>query len=198
MIEENNINRLIFVIDTDTYAGNFERQLCAYITGVIGECEQGDREAEEFRKEHPDLVEQMEYELIRQVPDDHGCRRPVSIYPTPGFFNDGVGNVYPMERVGDPEVTEKYRQELKKYNDKNPSDFEDWETEMPGQHPAYHSVAVFLYEKPSDEILELMVKRAKEYVAGGVGYKRRQKAKITGIRLLEQTVQVKELKTFRI
>ncbi len=32
-------NPYLFVIDTDTYAGNFEREMCAYVTGQIGECE---------------------------------------------------------------------------------------------------------------------------------------------------------------
>ena len=30
-----------FIIDTDQYAGNFERELCAWTTGQIGECEVG-------------------------------------------------------------------------------------------------------------------------------------------------------------
>ncbi len=35
----------LFVIDTDTYAGSFEREICAYVTGQIGECEVGKEEA---------------------------------------------------------------------------------------------------------------------------------------------------------
>ncbi|KKK83825.1 hypothetical protein LCGC14_2789530, partial [marine sediment metagenome] len=36
--EENKSDSWIFIIDTDSYAGNFEREMCAYITGRVGEC----------------------------------------------------------------------------------------------------------------------------------------------------------------
>jgi hypothetical protein len=41
--------RLLFVVDTDTYAGNFEREMCAYITGQVGECEVGEEIAKAAR-----------------------------------------------------------------------------------------------------------------------------------------------------
>ena len=31
----------MIIIDTDTYAGNFERELCAYVTGIVRDCEVG-------------------------------------------------------------------------------------------------------------------------------------------------------------
>lgn len=66
----------IFVIDTNYYAGNFERESCAYITGIIGECEVGDDYAKEY-------TESVDFEKItEQVADEHGCCRPVSIYPS--------------------------------------------------------------------------------------------------------------------
>jgi len=40
-----------FIIDTDQYAGNFEREMCAYLTGTVGECGVGDEFAELFSKE---------------------------------------------------------------------------------------------------------------------------------------------------
>lgn len=64
------------VIKTDAYAGNFERQLCAWLTGTIGMCEVGKNLIE------PD-IEMMFEDTICQMPDDHGCYRPVSIR-----FND--------------------------------------------------------------------------------------------------------------
>ena len=30
-------DHFLLVIDTNSYAGNFERQLCAYVTGQIGD-----------------------------------------------------------------------------------------------------------------------------------------------------------------
>lgn len=41
-IEEGNLNCNIVIIDTTAYAGNFERELCAYVTGQIAECLVGD------------------------------------------------------------------------------------------------------------------------------------------------------------
>lgn len=41
-IEEGNLNCKIVVIDTTAYAGNFERELCAYLTGQIAECYVGE------------------------------------------------------------------------------------------------------------------------------------------------------------
>lgn len=64
-----------FVIDTDSYAGNFEREMTAHITGVIGECEVG----EEFIDEDfpfPGV------ENVEQVSDDNGCYRPTSCWPS--------------------------------------------------------------------------------------------------------------------
>jgi len=39
-----------FIIDTNEYAGNFEREMCAYCTGQIGDCGVGEEEAEKFEK----------------------------------------------------------------------------------------------------------------------------------------------------
>lgn len=35
----------IFVVDTEQYAGNFERGMCAFMTGMLGECGVGSEEA---------------------------------------------------------------------------------------------------------------------------------------------------------
>ena len=83
----------LFVIDTDAYAGGFERQMCAYVTGQIGECEVGKEQAQVAQREIPHVVAQLE-DLIDQVPDEHGCHRPVSIFPTPGWFNHGMGGYF--------------------------------------------------------------------------------------------------------
>lgn len=37
-IEEGNLDCKMVIIDTNAYAGNFERELCAYLTGQIAEC----------------------------------------------------------------------------------------------------------------------------------------------------------------
>jgi hypothetical protein len=63
-----------FIIDTNEYAGNFERELTAYCTGIIGDCGVGS----EFINES---ISSIFEEDIQQVCDDHGCPRPCEIVP---------------------------------------------------------------------------------------------------------------------
>jgi hypothetical protein len=101
------MDRWIFIIDTDQYAGNFEREMCAYITGHIGECGVGEELAGCLKKEtglNPDTF----FSNILQVADEHGCHRPVETQPNPNWFNDGHGNEW---RVTDDDV----EKQLKKY-----------------------------------------------------------------------------------
>lgn len=85
-----------FVVDLDKYAGNFERELTAFCTGHVGECEVGCECAKLFYSEfslenspfpggydwsgeEPDnTVPQLDW-----VPDEHGCHRPCSIKRSP-------------------------------------------------------------------------------------------------------------------
>ena len=69
--------KYIFVIDTDSYAGNFEREMTAYVIGEVGECGVGEKYASAFDEEvHPvDLEDISEYRI-----DYRGFRRPTSKY----------------------------------------------------------------------------------------------------------------------
>ena len=160
-----NPNHILFVIDTNSYAGNFERQLCAYVTGQVGECGVGEENAGLARSEVPAIVSQLE-NLVELVPDEHGCARPVSIFPNPRYGNDGRGN--------HELITETNKERL--------------------AYPAYYSVAIFLHSVPDSKILEVMKERAKAITNKGVGTKgHEQKVEIEGFRLLEQQVKYKEL-----
>lgn len=67
------------VIKTNEYTGNFEREMCAFLTGQVGECEVGDDMRDILVEEGVDM-ETMGFEsYINHVPDDHGCHRPVSL-----------------------------------------------------------------------------------------------------------------------
>jgi len=67
------------VIKTNQYAGNFERELCAHLTGIIGECEVGEEYVDE-------AITEIFEESVAQMADDNGCRRPVSL----GSQNEGA------------------------------------------------------------------------------------------------------------
>lgn len=129
----------VFVVDTDKYSGNFEREMCAFITGQVGECGVGDNIAEE---EAPNIKNLQWFEdNVAQEADEYECLRPASIWPTLGRFNDGYG--------GHHDDTPEVRASLGKYGT--------------AKHPAYESVAVFLEELPPQEVLTEMVERAKAY-----------------------------------
>lgn len=78
----------VFIIDTDTYAGNFERPLCAHITGKVGECGVGGEQAANAVLGIPEDMWAWFDDLVIPMPDDHGCRRPTSIWRSPdGQYN---------------------------------------------------------------------------------------------------------------
>lgn len=81
-----------FVVDTEEYAGNFERDMCAWITGLYGDCERGREIANVARLQIPADVLKWGDDFVCQVADDHGCWRPCSIWTTPGWVNDGRGH----------------------------------------------------------------------------------------------------------
>lgn len=81
----------IFVIDTQDYAGNFERELTAYITGMVGDCRVGEDMVEYYKEETGDGTCEKFSDLLEYRPDENGCARPCAIYPTKGWFNHGMG-----------------------------------------------------------------------------------------------------------
>ncbi len=62
------------VIKTNSYTGNFEREMCAFLTGQVGECEVG-KELKDVLLDKPDFEHN-----IQHVADDHGCYRPCSLH----------------------------------------------------------------------------------------------------------------------
>lgn len=78
-------------IDTTEYSGNFERQMVAFITGLVGECQVGEEDAEIADKQLSPYAAEWFLENVVFLPDEHGCYRPAAIAPTPGWSNDGMG-----------------------------------------------------------------------------------------------------------
>jgi len=151
-------NRYLVAIDTDGYAGNFERETAAFVTGQVGECGVGGEVAATTPSEVKSLFEVN----LEHRPDEHGCSRPCAIYPTPGVFNHGMGGEFPDDT--DPVlVAEDYRERVEKYIQSYPGSKLD--TEWNGaRFPAYRSIAIFFLEKPSERQLEVLQVRAIEYL----------------------------------
>lgn len=142
----------IFIIDTTDYAGNFERELTAYCTGCIGECEVGEAEAAKFFLDTGYNDDTNPFaEIIANCPDDHGCFRPCSIW-----------------------LGRKSKR----------SNF------------IYNSVAIFFYEKPSPELIELMKTRAQNFIndlQSSVQKMLKPEFKIYGFRLIKNSVITTEV-----
>jgi hypothetical protein len=69
------------VFNFDAYAGNYEREFCAYVTGATGECGVGEDMADLYTEDHPRDTEFWALsDRCGSEPDDNGCWRPTSIY----------------------------------------------------------------------------------------------------------------------
>lgn len=157
----------LFVVDTNQYAGNFEREMAAYMTGKYGDCGVGDREADIFNQEigiNPDDEDNHPFKNIIRVPDgEHGCNRPVTLVATPGLRNNGQGVV----TKGDPKECKMY--------------------------PAYYSIGIYFEDIPISEQKEIMMKRAEKFANYAKKYNLKQKIDIIGYRLLEILNCTKEI-----
>jgi hypothetical protein len=60
------------IIETDSYTGNFERELCAHLTGTVGECNVGNEFVDE------EITEKFDG-FMQWVGDEYGCYRPTSL-----------------------------------------------------------------------------------------------------------------------
>ncbi len=186
--------KYVFVVDTEQYAGNFERPLCAYVTGCVGECEVGTEEAERFAAEVPG--DNPFEEIIEDVPDDEtACRRPATVWATPGWFNDGMGGHF---RDGDDEAAQQHfvKENLEysklkhyadpKHNEEHRLEFEALALQPFTRCPAYLSAAICFSEKPSDEFIALMKRRAADFC-------HERDITLTGFRLIELTLSEREV-----
>lgn len=92
----------VLIIETNEYAGNFEREMCAYVTGQTGDCGVGKKEAIKVENELPDFYERME-EIIGSECDHSGCFRPTSgAVSKNGGYNDV--EIYFNEIPGDRDM----------------------------------------------------------------------------------------------
>ena len=128
----------LLIVDTENYSGNFERELVAYATGCYGDCSVGETEAEDAREEMAHYA-WWEQHMVMQEDEEYGAEmmRPASIYPTPGWVNNGRGWCAPADS---PEA----------------QDFEH-------RCPAYLSVKMVVDELPPQEVWDEFQERVIDF-----------------------------------
>lgn len=171
---DRHVEKEAFIIDTDSYAGNFEREMFAYITGQEYEYETGF--ARPLREEAveelpPDVMKWFEDNIV-PIMNDKGAYAPMDIHPTPGFFNNGVGGHF---RPGQEEEAIAHRrahylEDSKKAPYRDDAHNEEYRqqcierAEKPlEKFDAYQSVAIYMVEKPPEHILNVIKERAQVF-----------------------------------
>lgn len=81
----------IVVVNTNKYAGNFERDMTGFCTGAYGDCTVGDDMAELFEQDVSQELRDEFEDALMQVPDERGCSRPCTIWNSKG--NSGYNDV---------------------------------------------------------------------------------------------------------
>lgn len=166
------------VVDTDQYAGNFEREMASYCTGL-----EFPRGAEYITDE----VENAEWWEDNTYDDgEEGC----SIWTTPGWFNNGMGWHYEDTPENRELAVVKSRDSMIAYHATQKSVMEErlrnqnfdgtWtqdacertlesikasiaNTELTVTWPANMSVAMFSSEQPPAEVIDEVWKRAQQF-----------------------------------
>lgn len=80
---------VVFVIDTEQYAGKFENKLCAYLTGWVGCTDEGAPQARAFNAEVPPAIVAELDSVIAVFDDGDLPGLPAQRVPTPGWFDHG-------------------------------------------------------------------------------------------------------------
>jgi len=207
----------VFAIDTDQYAGNFERQMVGYITGQFGECGVGKSESDVFWDDFagdPILISDDEtiFDDVVSLPDHNGCCRPATIWPTPGWFNDGMGGHYQdgQEEEAQKEWVRKCIREANDPGSLHPANHQEHKERWLEQskksmtkYPAYQSVAVLWGDKPCETAIEIMIKRSHRFcssyvktTSSGVISLLRPYIKILGFRLIYQQITSEVINTY--
>jgi hypothetical protein len=181
--------RWVFVVDTEDHAGSFERWLCGYLTGRVDDPEtHGGDEAEIAQKELPkDLWDYFQDHVILclEQPDDCPINTPVVIYPTPGWFNHGMGGNFKDGQ--EDEAFEDYKREINEYKKEHPASALEGSPRL-DKHPAYMSVGIFFDENPPENVIGVLKDRTRKF-AEAYWPKRESfggNVKVTGFRLLEE------------
>lgn len=169
----------VFVVDTDSYSGNFERELATYMTGIVEPWfydEEQEADREDFRVKFPEEFKQFDEIVLFISDDEENLAQHACVFPTPGRFNDGFGSHWDINT--DLQIVKEKRDEYIRAN----YDGEEMERRLKtpvGNYPAYESVAVAFSESPNEAQIELMKNRAQEYAT------KTESFAIKGFRLIE-------------
>lgn len=206
----------LLIIDTNKFAGEFEVEICDYITG---QCDVESKEAMLARSEIPDMVDEFG-EAMTWFTDEHGRDIPVEIWPTPGWFNHGLGKHFQYGQESEAladyiQCVEKYclsqiegvkrnshkswtpeakEIEIKALQDKMMAD----KASGLKKYPAYMSVAIHFKEKPSASMIGVIKQRAHAFVdhvkSTWIDYRTDEYRdfEITGFRLVRKEIVFKE------
>ena len=194
------------IIHTNEYAGNFEREMCAYTTGHIGECGVGTELVENDIKE-------LFNDYIIQVENDRNCKRPVAIYPNPRYSNNGLGHNFDATDKEQCEIAKqkhidyikndklKRIQETIKFYKGTKHDMtyhkkelelvereiENYSnipaTEIP-TYPAYNSVCIYIADNTPENLIELVKERLNDFIK----LPKFQKIIIEGVEIEEEDI----------
>jgi hypothetical protein len=93
---------IVIAIDTDDYSGNFEREMCAFITGVVGDCNVGLEQTLRAEEELGSTVHEWFQDHLVHEPDDSDCCRPASIWQPPQWHSVAIFvDVVPPKEIMD-------------------------------------------------------------------------------------------------
>ena len=172
------------VIDTDSYAGNFQREVCGFVTGVHDETH-GQTEAEVARDElDAETVAWMESNVEFQ-PDDNGYHRCSELYPTKGWFNHGMGEFF--EDGQEEEALADHRKKVAEYQEQHPGSLAGAEDRPMKKCAAYMSVVIWFGSEPPEGYVETMKERASRWAEIPGPDWNPAKPTITGFRIVEKT-----------
>ena len=194
----------MFIIDTDHYSGNFEREMCAWTTGHIGDCGVGDKHLGKY----PKIAG-----VLQQPDEDNGCMRPCAIYPTKGYYNNGMGFQYKDGQ--EEEALKVYKKSVREYFGKwikqeesyRGKNIRNWTDEAidrsvinhrksisdaevrtePHRYEAYQSVVIYFEDDTlTPELIKTLKSRAEEYTKENPdGYADEATINIEGFRIIK-------------
>lgn len=190
-----------FIVDTDSYSGNFEKELCAYCTGSSRW--RGEEEAENFLQTYGEEFVDNFQEILDTF--SSSCDDCVGIAPTPGYANNGCGIHYkigdldaekeakekaPLSYIRELEQVKKYTHWSKEVQEKEINrliqKIEEIKNEPLKKYPAYQSVSIKFNELPLKDEINILCSRAKEYLGNN-------NIKFLGFRMIKESLNYEEI-----